>query len=274
MSTNTAIDTTQTGPRTATANRKTALPITQDWGALARAEIEREGRPDVPKISPWCMSPFKRMMDLVLVAPVLLLLSPVLLVVALVVRLTSPGPVLFRQERTGLHRRTFTIYKFRTMYHDRAEDGPCVTKTGDPRLTPVGPFLRKYKLDELPQLFNVLRGDMSLVGPRPKLPQHEHLDMYYRPGVTGAATLAFAKEEEMLHGVPVHLLEEFHVTVVSPIKKMLDREYMERATPLSDLKMLVDTLFGRQEQDLESVYQRAVQIDHQATLLSAHKSGD
>ncbi|MGC9291363.1 MAG: sugar transferase [Acidobacteriaceae bacterium] len=198
-----------------------------------------------PVVSPWCMSPYKRIFDLACVLPALLLVSPVLLVVALLVKLTSRGPVFFRQERTGLHRRIFTIYKFRTMFHDREESGPCVTKCGDTRLTPVGAFLRKYKLDELPQLYNVLRGDMSLVGPRPKLPQHEHLEMHYRPGVTGAATLAFSNEERMLKDVPEGMLEEFHVSVVSPIKKMLDRQYQEQATFSSDFRLLVDTVLKR-----------------------------
>ena len=197
------------------------------------------------QVSPWCMSPLKRAFDLACVIPALIALSPVMLVVAILVWMTSDGPVLFRQERVGLHRRTFTIYKFRTMDHKLACAGPCVTKSGDTRLTPLGNVLRKYKLDEFPQLWNVLRGDMSLVGPRPKLPQHEHLDMHYRPGVTGAATLAFAREEDMLRDVPNEALEDFHVNVVSPIKKRLDREYQARATFASDVRMLVDTVLRR-----------------------------
>ncbi len=196
-------------------------------------------------VSRWCMSPLKRAFDLVCVVPALILLSPIMMVVAVLVWLTSEGPVLFRQQRVGLHRRTFTIYKFRTMDHKLACTGPCVTKSGDVRLTPLGNFLRKYKLDEFPQLFNVLCGDMSLVGPRPKLPQHEHLDMQYRPGVTGAATLAFANEEDMLSDVPNDVLEDFHVNVVSPIKKRLDYEYQARATFASDIRMLVDTVLKR-----------------------------
>ncbi len=199
-------------------------------------------------VSRWCMSPFKRLFDLACVIPALILLSPIMLVVAILVWLTSDGPILFRQQRVGLHRRTFTIYKFRTMNHKLSCAGPCVTKSGDSRLTPLGNVLRKYKLDEFPQLLNVLRGDMSLVGPRPKLPQHEHLDMQYRPGVTGAATLAFANEEDMLRDVPNDVLEDFHVQVVSPIKKRLDHEYQARATFASDFRMLVDTVLKRHTQ--------------------------
>ncbi len=197
-------------------------------------------------VSRWCMSPFKRLFDLACVIPALILLSPVLLVVAILVWLTSEGPVFFRQERLGLHRRIFTVYKFRTMFHERACAGPCITKMGDKRLTTFGKMLRKYKLDELPQLYNVLRGDMSLVGPRPKLPQLEHLEMQYRPGVTVTATMAFASEEEMLREIPDAMLEEFHLNVLSPIKKELDRKYHEQATLGSDLRILVNTVLRRQ----------------------------
>ena len=197
--------------------------------------------------SPWSRSFRKRLFDLSCVVTALLLLWPILLVVAMIVRLDSEGPVLFRQKRVGLYRRTFTIYKFRTMSHDRTRRGPCVTKAGDTRFTALGRFLRKYKLDELPQLYNVLRGDMSLVGPRPKLPQHEHLAMHYRPGITGAATLAFAEEEHLLKTIPDEELEEFHVRVVSPIKKLLDQQYQEQATFSSDLRLLIDTILKRRE---------------------------
>ncbi len=227
--------------------------------------------------SPWCMSPMKRIFDLACVLPALLLLSPMMLIVAILVWLTSEGPILFRQERVGLHRRTFTIYKFRTMYHDLACAGPCVTKTGDTRLTAIGEFLRKYKLDEFPQLYNVLRGDMSLVGPRPKLPQHEHLDMHYRPGVTGAATLAFSNEEVMLRDVPDKMLEEFHVTVVSPIKMQLDHRYQQRATFSSDFRMIVDTVFQRSScSDIRDLLpgMHHTEHEHLSTLWAAEQVGD
>ncbi len=231
-----------------------------------------------PVVSPWCMSPLKRLFDLACVIPALLLLVPVMLFVAILVWLTSEGPILFRQPRVGLHRRTFTIYKFRTMFHDPACAGPCVTKTGDIRLTPIGEFLRKYKLDEFPQLYNVLRGDMSLVGPRPKLPQHEHLDMHYRPGVTGAATLAFANEETMLRDVPDAMLEEFHVNVVSPIKKRLDREYQERATFSSDFCLLVDTVLKRRTcldiRNLVAGTRTPEHAEQLVTLWAAEQAGD
>lgn len=221
------------------------------------------------------MSPLKRVFDLVCVIPALLLLLPIMAIVAMLVWLTSDGPILFRQPRVGLHRSTFTIYKFRTMYHDLACAGPCVTKTGDIRLTLIGEFLRKYKLDEFPQLYNVLRGDMSLVGPRPKLPQHEHLDMHYRPGVTGAATLAFANEEVMLRDVPDNLLEEFHINVVSPIKMQLDHRYQQRATFASDFRLLVDTVLKRRScLDIRNLISGVHNVEHTVTLWAAEQAGD
>ena len=228
-----------------------------------------------PVVSHWCMSPLKRLFDLVCVIPALLLLTPVMAIVAVLVWLTSEGPILFRQPRVGLHRRTFTIYKFRTMFHDVACAGPCVTKTGDTRLTPAGQFLRKYKLDEFPQLYNVLRGDMSLVGPRPKLPQHEHLEMHYRPGVTGAATLAFANEELMLKDVPDEKLEEFHVSVVSPIKMQMDRQYQEQATFFSDFCLLVDTVLKRRAcLDIQDLISGSRGNETTISLWAAEQAGD
>lgn len=204
----------------------------------------REDKPNVknePLASPWCMSPLKRLFDLTLTIPALFLFSFGILAIAVIVRLTSAGPILFRQQRVGLDRKMFTIYKFRTMHHNAASMGPSVTKMGDPRLTVVGRYLRKYKLDELPQLYNVLRGDMSLVGPRPKLSHHEHLGMQYRPGITGAATLAFAKEEFLLETIQEANLEHFHTNVISPLKKLLDSKYHECATFRSDLWLLLRT---------------------------------
>lgn len=195
------------------------------------------------RFSAWCASPWKRFFDLLCVIPALILLSPLLLAVALAVRLTSRGPVVFRQKRAGQHRKLFTIYKFRTMVHNSESIGPRHTAKGDPRITAVGGLLRRFKLDELPQLYNVLRGDMSLVGPRPKLPEHEHTQMVCRPGVTGAATLAFRKEQHILCEVPAERLEAFYRENLVPLKIKLDAEYMQKATFLSDLSVLFSTLF-------------------------------
>lgn len=121
----------------------------------------------------------------------------------------------------------------------------AVTTAGNQPFTPVGPFLRRLKLDELPQLFNVLAGDMSLVGPRPKLPEHRVADLQCRPGITGAATLAFAREEAVLARLPRHQLDELYHSVVLPAKHALDAGYMASATLRSDFRILWDTILRR-----------------------------
>ncbi len=136
----------------------------------------------------------------------------------------------------------FILFKFRTMEALAQQDGPSLTKCGDPRITKAGRFLRRYKLDELPQLFNVLRGDMSLIGPRPKLPHLELMRMPFRPGLTGAATLAFRNEEEILQDIPDNDLEWYYCRFIRPLKIKLDRDYMSQATLASDVALLRETL--------------------------------
>lgn len=193
-------------------------------------------------VSPWCTSTQKRAFDLLCVTPALVLLGPVLGLIAFAVRLSSEGPIIFRQQRVGQHRRLFTIYKFRTMIENSEAIGPGHTATGDPRITRVGKFLRRFKLDEFPQLYNVLRGDMSLVGPRPKLADHEHTSMPCRPGVTGAATLAFRNEQHILCEVDRTQIESFYRRHVVPLKIYLDAQYMWSATLFSDLRILFATV--------------------------------
>jgi len=180
------------------------------------------------------------------VVPVLPILIPVLVVLAVVVYLTSPGPAFFVQGRIGRNGRIFSILKLRTMEHVPAQTHHAVTTTSNQRFTPIGKFLRCWKLDELPQLFNVLIGDMSLVGPRPKLPEHhdDPAKLACRPGITGAATLAFAYEERSLARVP-HLLVSYYQNVVLPKKLQLDIEYMSTATLGSDLRLLVKSVLRR-----------------------------
>lgn len=194
------------------------------------------------RLSRWCVSDWKRVFDLVCVTPALVLASPFLALIALAVRLSSSGPVIFCQQRAGQHRKPFTIYKFRTMVENSEALGPGHTAKDDPRITPVGNLLRRFKLDELPQLYNVLRGDMSLVGPRPKLPHHDHTFMVCRPGVTGAATLAFSDEQHILCSVPAEELEAFYQEHVIPRKIQLDAEYMSEASLVSDVRMLLKTV--------------------------------
>lgn len=186
---------------------------------------------------------WKRAFDLLCIVPGLVLVSPALGIIAIAVRLTSHGPIIFRQQRVGQNRKLFTIYKFRTMVENSEAIGPGHTAKGDPRVTSVGRVLRRFKLDELPQLYNVLRGDMSLVGPRPKLPNHDPAPMACRPGVTGAATLAFRYESRILSEVPTERIEGFYQQYIVPHKMKLDGEYMERATVFSDISVLLATVF-------------------------------
>jgi lipopolysaccharide/colanic/teichoic acid biosynthesis glycosyltransferase len=191
--------------------------------------------------SRWSVSSIKRCIDVVFALAALLLSWPLLLLAAVLVRYKSPGPVIFRQKRVGRNGVLFTVFKFRTMAIDAQDDGPCLTKRGDPRVTRFGGFLRKYKLDELPQLLNVLRGDMSLVGPRPKLPHLEVMHMPFRPGLTGAATLAFRCEEEMLQDIPDDELEAYYCRTIKPLKAKIDWDYMGDATLTSDFSLLYET---------------------------------
>lgn len=191
--------------------------------------------------SSWSVSSAKRFLDIVSSLVALLLLSPFMLALALLVGFTSKGPIFFAQRRVGSHGRLFTIFKFRTMEVAPAQSGSAITVQGDRRVTRVGVVLRHFKLDELPQFYNVLSGDMSLVGPRPKLPHHEGMKMPFRPGLTGAATLAFRREEQMLRSIPEQDLDKFYDRTVKPLKARLDSEYMENATLLSDIGILLST---------------------------------
>jgi lipopolysaccharide/colanic/teichoic acid biosynthesis glycosyltransferase len=164
------------------------------------------------------------------------------------IRVTSSGPILFRQHRVGQDGELFEILKFRTMFH-AINSGPGVTRSGDRRITRIGRILRRTKLDELPQLFNVLTGKMSLVGPRPDLPEYyctlapEYLPIVkLRPGVTGWATLHFRHEEELLAGVPEPDTFQFYVGTVLPEKARLALDYATRATFLSDVQIVLRTI--------------------------------
>lgn len=187
----------------------------------------------------------KRLFDMVCAALGLLVLSPVLLMCALLVGLTSPGGVLFRQERMGRDGVPFTIYKFRSMRKDNA--GLKISTSSDSRITPVGRVLRKTKLDELPQLWNVLKGDMSFVGPRPEV--REYTDLYtpeqrqvllLRPGITGLASIRYRNENDLLSASTDP--NRTYIEEVMPAKLALDLEYIPRACVSYDIKLILETL--------------------------------
>jgi lipopolysaccharide/colanic/teichoic acid biosynthesis glycosyltransferase len=194
----------------------------------------------------------KRALDLLISGLLLLLLAPLLLAIALWVRLDSPGPALFRQTRVGRAGKPFTIHKFRTMRQDGG--GLGLTVGDDARITHAGHWLRRLKLDELPQLWDVLRGAMSLVGPRPDLPQYVALYpealradlLAVRPGITDPASLAFRHEAELLAAAPDP--ERAYVEQILPAKLRLSADYARQATLWSDLRLMARTallLIGR-----------------------------
>jgi len=197
-----------------------------------------------PPVSWWIASPIRRAFDIAVAAVVLVLTFVPMLIIGACVELSSKGRAVFAQDRLGLGGRPFRIYKFRSMSERHGENrGSGLTKAGDSRITRLGQYLRRFKLDELPQFFNILRGDMSLVGPRPKLAQYSALsNMPYRPGITGTATLAFRHEEEVLRDVHRDSVEKFYAENIKPIKARLDVCYMCRATPLSDLRVIGATV--------------------------------
>jgi lipopolysaccharide/colanic/teichoic acid biosynthesis glycosyltransferase len=186
----------------------------------------------------------KRLFDILVSLLLLLLFSPFLLVLCLVVKLSSPGPVFFRQQRVGKDGVHFQLLKFRSMYINKS--GPAVTAGNDRRITPVGRWLRKLKLDELPQLFNVLRGEMSLVGPRPEV--QKYVDHYteeqrqvlsVRPGITGVSQIEYRDEEKLLAGRDD--VEMFYISTVLPAKLSLDLQYVRQHSFWGDLVLLLRT---------------------------------
>ena len=164
--------------------------------------------------------------------------APLCLLLAIVIRISSRGPVFFLQTRIGRHGKPFSIVKFRTMRQSDSSAGNSITTIDNERITVGGPIFRHWKLDELPQLLNVLRGEMSLVGPRPRVPEQQRGEIQCRPGITGAASLAFAREEVLLATIPKHHLDNYYANRVLPLKQRLDDAYMARATFSSDLKLL------------------------------------
>jgi lipopolysaccharide/colanic/teichoic acid biosynthesis glycosyltransferase len=196
---------------------------------------------------PYCKKMLKRIFDFAAAFLGLALLSPLLIIIAVAIK-TDKGPVLFKQNRVGRRGRVFNIYKFRSMVPDAHKLGSLVTAEHDPRITRVGRFLRKTKLDELPQLFNVLKGDMSLVGPRPEVPYYvdqwsledQKTILAVKPGITDYATFLYNDEQAVL--AQAEDPEEAYILEVMPHKLYLYRQYIFDQSLWLDLRILVSTL--------------------------------
>lgn len=188
----------------------------------------------------------KAVFDIVGAAVALAVVSPVLFLCAVAIRLESRGPVFFRQWRVGRNGKPFRVIKLRTMMHGADKHGPKITASGDPRITRVGRFLRNTKIDEFPQLLNVLRDEMSLVGPRPEVPEYtakyslaERRVLEVKPGITGPASLAHVNEEQLL---ATHTdKEHFYVSTIMRRKLELDLAYCRRISFFEDVKNILQT---------------------------------
>lgn len=184
----------------------------------------------------------------------LLFIWPILFVVVILIKIKMPGPVLFKQKRIGKNGKLFTMYKFRTMIVNHS--GSSVSVKGENRITPLGSKLRKYKLDELPELWNILIGDMSFVGPRPDVPGYadlldgeDQIILTVKPGITGPASLKYRNEEELLS-----MQEDpkfYNDNVLYPDKININKQYIKNWSFLTDVKIIFCTIFNR---DLKGIY--------------------
>jgi lipopolysaccharide/colanic/teichoic acid biosynthesis glycosyltransferase len=190
----------------------------------------------------------KRAFDLFWSVPGLVVLALPLVLVALLIKLSDGGPVFFRQERVGHRGRIFRLWKLRTMRERAEREGPRLTVGRDPRITPVGGFLRRFKLDELPQLINVVRGEMSLVGPRPEVPEYvalytaeQRAVLELMPGITDPASIKYRHESELLaqSDDPVST----YTDRIMPDKVRMNLEYAQRASVLTDVGVILKTIF-------------------------------
>ncbi len=189
----------------------------------------------------------KRLIDIVLSSLALLIVTPLFLVVAILIKLDSPGPVFFRGVRVGRHGKPFRIFKFRTMVGSADKAGPSSTAVDDPRITKIGKVIRRYNLDELPQFINVLEGEMSIVGPRPQVPwavdlytDEEKAVLTMRPGITDWATLWIRDEGELLRGSVDP--DQDYMEKIWPQKRRLQLEYVRNHSVWVDLKIMLKTL--------------------------------
>ncbi len=192
--------------------------------------------------------PIKRFFDFTSAFFGLIILFPIILLLAILIKIKMPGPVFFTQKRVGQHGKLFTMIKLRTMTVNHG--GSSISVKGESRITPLGAVMRKYKLDELPGLWNVLKGDMSFVGPRPDVPgyadQLEGEDrkiLLLKPGITGPASMKYSNEEEILadQDDPV----KYNNEVIYPDKVRINLEYLKNQSFILDLKIIIYTILGR-----------------------------
>ena len=191
----------------------------------------------------------RRIFDLLVAICVLILLAPLFVLCVIFNKLLSPGPIFYKARRIGRNETVFDMYKFRSMIINADSIGIALTAYEDQRITPIGRFLRRWKLDEVPQLVNVLKGQMSIVGPRPEAPDYV---FYYtdqqkqvlavRPGITGPAQFAHRYEEQMLKGQIDP--EKFYLSQIMPKKIAIDLEYIQKRTIATDMWWLLKTVFG------------------------------
>lgn len=190
----------------------------------------------------------KRIFDIVASLVGLIILSPMLIIVSICIKLDSKGPIFFKQKRVGKNKKIFEIYKFRTMVTDAENLGKQITVGNDSRITKVGKFIRKCKLDEFPQLINVVKGEMSLVGPRPEVPRYVELyDEYQkqillvRPGITDYASIEFRNENEILENSINP--EEIYIEEIMTRKIELNMKYIRNISLFEDIKMIIKTIY-------------------------------
>jgi len=191
----------------------------------------------------------KRAMDIVISGGALLVIWPVLLLIALAIKIDDPGPVFYRQVRVGKDGKEFRIFKFRTMVVDADKKGLAITVGRDNRITRMGRLLRKTKLDELAQLINVFIGEMSFVGPRPEVPKYVNMYTPYqrqvllvRPGITDYASIAYRNENDLLEGAEDP--EKMYIDVIMPDKIELNMKYLREISPLADIRLILSTIIA------------------------------
>lgn len=224
----------------------------RDWNSLPecmRKEEVKKYYMDLSKKRPALFA--KRFLDVVLGIALTVLLSPVMLILAICIKLDSKGPIFYRQERITQYGRPYRIFKFRTMVADADKQGPLVTRGGDSRITNMGRKLRKCRLDEIPQLFNVLKGDMSFVGIRPEV--KKYVDAYspemmatllLPAGITSRTSIAYKNEEDTIDFYKMKTgkdTEEIYIQYILPEKMKCNLEYIESFSVLGDLKIMADT---------------------------------